>query len=326
MRDGVFTIEPCLSSPSWPWLAEVTRSSCCQLYALGGGEGTQRSPHHSNEIISEVRRRLGSVELFSPQKEVIRTIFGLLILLEDFAHIRRATYLPRETRVLLLSPNYGRVAGGLPLEFADYDNHGVAVHEAETLGRIVRIAPHDEPTSGRAVGESYTWGSMSVSERISSLLATAGKETRPSADESFFYNPTMPRSLFRGRRWQRTSVGADYSIARREGKPPYAYFLIIGSDTRGGGTWLDISYDDAKRWLTVADEMAGTTHAVKTERIGDDVVIGLPMNLPDFCTEALMSAANCVRQEGPLRYFRIHGSLSPLIDYVCRIAALSPYE
>ena len=327
MNDGAFTIDPYHGVATWPWLAEVTRSSCCQLYALGGSGDGLRGPHHSNEIISEVRRRLGNVEHFSPHKEILRSIFGLLILLEDFAHIRRATYLPRETRILLFSPAYGRIAGGLPLESAEYDDRGVAVHDAETLGRIVTVRPvGSDLIPEMALAESYTWGSMTVPERASTLMARAGAEARPTAENMFFYNPLTPRTSFRGKRWQKAAIRSKFSVARREGSPPYAYFLIVDSDRQAGGKWYDISYEDAKRWLVVVDQIAGVTHAVRREQIDQDALIGLPMNLPDFCMEALASASNEVRQEGHLRYFRIPSSLSPLIDYVCKIAALNQYE
>lgn len=325
MNDEQFTVEGSNCVASWPWVAEVIRSTCCQLYALGGQDDTQRPPRHSNEILSEVHRRLGDLNSFSPTRDNLRIIFRQLLRLGDFAHVKRGAYIPRETRILLFSQTYARIAGGLPIQFSEYKDEGVALCEAETIGRIVMVANEGESLPPEwSLSRCYTWGAMSVSERGAMLLAKARKQTVALTENVSFYNPRKRQAHWRGTRWQNATVKGKYSIARRTGIAS-DYFLVLDA---GGSTerWFEISYEDARCWLVVVDQMADVAHSLKRRIEDGKICFTLPMNMPDFCLEAMASASSYVEHEDFLWHFCIPESLSPLVDYVCSITALYQHE
>jgi len=240
-------------------------------------------------------------------------------------HLKRGAYIPRETRILLFSPTYARIAGGLPIQFSEHKDEGIVLCEAETIGRIVMVANEGESLPPEwSLSRCYTWGAMSVSERVATLLAKARKQTVALTENVTFYNPKKPRAYWRGTRWQNSPVRGKHSIARRTGIAS-DYFLV--SDAGGGAErWFEISYEDARCWLVVIDQMADVAHSVK-RRIEDGTIrFTLPMNMPDFCLEAMASASSHLAHEDFLWHFCIPESLSPLVDYVCSITALYQYE
>ncbi|CAN5643013.1 hypothetical protein BH09VER1_BH09VER1_16160 [soil metagenome] len=324
MNSGAFSISQETTTASWPWLAEIIRTTACQMFALSGEDPSRQPPRHSNEILSEVRHRLGSVDSFSPEKDDLRAIFRLLILLEDFAHIRRGSYLPRETRILLIAPGYARIAGGLPLLFSEFKEYGVSLCATETIGRIATVSQVIERPQDWSFSNAFIWGELSLDERFDLLLARTGSISSGTSDNVFFYNPKK-REYYRGRRWQKAPVRGEFAIARREGKTN-AYFLVLNSGMTSKERWHDISYEDAKSWLVAIDQAAGTVHSVEKHIEHDVILLDLPMNMPTFCIEALVSIASRVSYEKPLWKFRVPLSLGPVVDHICKISALHQYE
>lgn len=325
MNSGQFAVANSNPVASWSWLAELIRATCCQLYALGGDNDTVRLPQHSNGILSEVQRRVGDVNAFSPTRDDLRLIFRLLCRLEDFAHVRRGTYIPRETRIMLFSPKYARIAGGLPIQFSEYSDEGVVLCEAATIGRIVEVACEDKTAPLEwSRSRCFDWGAMSLSQRVSMLCAKAQKQTMNLKENISFYNPKKPQAYWRGSRWQNSPIRAKYCVARLSGLKK-DYFLV--SDSGGSAErWFEICYGDARCWLVVIDQMANVVHTVKRQIEGGIIRLTLPMNMPDFCLEAMASASSHFQKEDFLMHFCIPESLSPLVDYICTTTALHQYE
>lgn len=325
MNNGQFTLESYNGAVSWPWMAEIIRTTCCQLYALGGIDDCQRPPRHSNEILSEVRRRLGHVDGFSPEKDILRTIFLLLLRLGDFAHVQRSAYIPRETRILLFSPNYARVAGGLPLPFSEYKDEGVVLCETETIGRIVEVANEQEDIPIEwSFSRCFIWGRMSIAERVEMQFSRVRRQTPAITENVAFYNPKKVRAYHRGERWQGSAPKLEYTIARGAGIP-HDYFLVLdcGSKTE---QWFETSYEDARCWWVIIDQIAGTAHSVRRQTENSIIRFTLPMNMPDFCIEAMASASSHLHREKHLWHFSVPECFAPLVDYVCSITALHQYE
>ena len=204
------------------------------------------------------------------------------------------TYIPRESRVVRLTECWGRIAGGLPLELSEHPEGGTESLHWESVGRVVRMAqdfaPHDH---GTEYSEVFRWAAKSV-ERLFADLCD-GLPERPSSpppeETTHYYNSQYRRVRTRGDRWQNRFPGGAFVIART-GSLPVHYCVHVRREGQREAAWFDVSHEEARRWVLLAEKLAGSTNRIAAKADGHGVSLLLPDMLPEAWTAALFACAS----------------------------------
>lgn len=280
------------------WLCEATRSVVSRLYGESGqqlqaGEATSNGGIHRTAIVSQVTKSFGALLNSDASSLSASRILDLLLELEDVAHLGNGFYIPRESRVVRLGDDWGRIAGGLPLEFSEHSEAGIETVSAVSLGRVVRI----KDTSGfvdemSEYSEVFEWSQMSDKHRFSTLLERLPKEmlASPPASSVVYYNSGIRRARSRRDRWLEKNPGGSFTVARGVTLPASYYVCLEG---RGGPriNWFEVDSNEARKWILLSERIHNVTNTIR-RGIGEGLSFTLPNMYPNSWTQAFLAVAS----------------------------------
>jgi hypothetical protein len=282
-------------SATQSWLAEVIRTVATTLYAKVTDEGGENSPIaiHRNAISGQVARTFGLIlDETAPQLSVSAGI-DILIRLGDLATIGQGYCIPRESRIVRLTRTWGRIGGGLPLSFSEHQEASVKSPPVPTIGRVVELADDfDVYDRGTEHSEVFTWISSSK-EHILSLLnqdLPDRRSSQPPNGTVKFYNAEFRCARTRLDRWQNKAVENQFAVARTTGLPTH-YFVCFRKEKLSGWHWFELTKEEARKWMLVAERRAGTTNKVRAKHSENEVHLWLPDMLPEAWTAALLGCS-----------------------------------
>src|SRR5207253_7257491 len=126
--------------PTQAWLAEMTRMVAARLYAqvqakgVKNGDGSPVAVHKA-AITAQVSKAFGALYEEGAPHFSVSWIVDLLVRLGDLGDIGHGYLIPRESRIMRLTPGWGRIAGGLPLEASEHPEEGIHSVLDGTVGR-----------------------------------------------------------------------------------------------------------------------------------------------------------------------------------------------
>jgi hypothetical protein len=312
--------------PTQAWLTEAVRATATHLYSelLEEGRGKRSSyPRgiHWAAISGYVSRAFGALvddtlPQFSPS-----LIMDLLDRLEDLAHIEQGYCIPRESRVVRLNASWGRIAGGLPLEFSEHPDKSVRSVLHETIGRIALLADYNEGDIGEEHSEVFTWSAMNH-EKIFSLLSETLPErmsTQPDEGTVTFYNCQSTYARVRSDRWQNKAVRDEFVVARTTG-PATHYFVCFADGTRSGFRWFEVDKDEGRKWVLLAEMRSSVQNVIRRQFIEKQTLFRLPDMLPTAWTrDVIACSSTCVRVDRGWELGVLEESL-PLLELLLKSA------
>jgi hypothetical protein len=287
---------------SQPWLTEVVRMASCRLFAQSATQGTDDNPEqgmgvHRTAINAQVLKTVGA--LLDPQNKDFSPSFviELLLRMEDLAATGDGIIIPRESRIVVITPGWARIAGGLPLEQSEHPDTGLKAVHANTLGRTAQLAK-DFRTDNSEIehSEVLLWVSGSTDEIFSDLTDSLPKAavSAPPQDRTHFYHARAGTAQTRRERWQPNEPNEPFLIART-GTQPVHYFLRTTSKL--GDRWLDISHEAARKWILLAEKLSGTTNRIRATPTSNGITFFLPDMFPNAWTVALFACASRVSEQ-----------------------------
>ena len=284
--------------PTQAWLAEVTRTTATRMFAQAGLEGDESGNKstvavHRGALTAQVYKIFGALfDQNAPELSVSWAI-DLLVYLEDLADIGFGYYLPRESRVVRLAECWGRVAGGLPLELSEHPEDGIESLRGESVGRVVKMAlDFAAQEQGTEYSEVFRWGAKGVDglftelcERLPNRVASA-----PPEDITLYYNSQYQRARNRGDRWQSRFPSGAFVVART-GSQPAHYSVQVRREGQRVAAWFEVSREEARKWVLLAEKAANATNRVSARAEGDGVSFFLPDMLPRAWLAGLFACA-----------------------------------
>lgn len=285
--------------PTQSWLAEVTRTAATRMFAQANLEDDESGNKptiavHRGALTAQVRKIFGALfDESAPHLSVTWTV-DLLVHLDDLGDIGYGYYIPRESRVVRLTECWGRIAGGLPVELSEHPEGGIESSPCESLGRVVRMAqdfaPHDQ---GTEYSEVFRWAAKSVDRLFADLCD--GLPERPASpppeEVTFYYNSQYQRVRSRGDRWQNRFPGGAFVVART-GSLPAHYSVQVCREGQRGAAWFEVSHEEARKWVVLAEKLAGSTNRIAAKAGANGVSLLLPDMLPKAWTSALFACAS----------------------------------
>lgn len=310
------------------WLAERVRTVTTLCYAqvqTEPGRNSTGAPAavHKAAITAQVSRAFGALYDETAPQLLVSWIVDLLVQIADFGDVGFGYYIPRESRIIRLSPTWARIAGGLPLDASEHPGGGLRLVLDDTVGRAVKLADdfrhHDHETEH---SEVYAWQSSTNEEICARLLARLPERpvTQPQDGITEFYNVAFRGGRTRGDRWQKRTPAQDFIVAR-SGTLPTNYFLILTKPGHRGEAWFELDKEAARRWILLAERTAGLKNLIPLRNEHTDSTFWLPNMLPGAWTSAILACASAVTPDED-RAWRIqfnHNAFEPM-DIVLRSA------
>ena len=287
--------------PTQAWLAEAVRTTATRLFAQAGLEGDETAKKgtvavHRGGLTTQVHKVFGALIDQNAAEFSVSWIIDLLVYLEDLADVGSGYYLPRESRVVRLAQGWGRVAGGLPLDLSEHPEDGVELVEGESVGRIVKTAEDfDLQDQGTEHAEVFRWAGKTVDGLFAELcerLPGRAASARP-LDATVYYNAGHLRARSRGERWQSKFPAGPFVVART-GSQPAHYSVQVQRVGEGGTAWFEVSREEARKWVLLAERFAKTTNRVFMRKEGSGVSFLLPDMLPRAWMAGLFACAATV--------------------------------
>jgi hypothetical protein len=282
-------------------MAEMVRAVASRLFAqanIEGGEAQEKANAavHRGALAAQVLKIFGALFDVNAPEFSVSWIVDLLVQLDDLADIGFGYYLPRESRVVRLTENWGRIAGGLPLEAGEYADEGFKPLRCDTIGRVVKMEPdfaaYDEGTEYsdvfRCAGESTDCWFANLCDRLPEQHASP-----PPEETTYYYNPEIQRSRTRGDRWQKKFPGFSIVLART-GVQPAHYSIYLRKPDRRGPSWFEVTHEDYRMWVLLVERLAATTNRIPVKAGQNCTSIMLPDMLPRAWNSALFSCASTV--------------------------------
>lgn len=289
--------------PGQPWLLEVLRSYAAAQYAHAVSVVRADIPQavHRAAIDGAASTALGPVISTDISDVSISRGIDLLIMIGDLAHIGHGYFVPRESRVVRMSRNFGRIAGGLPLTFIEHTGAQIADVHTDTLGRIVPLPPEAKRDSAAVEhATSLRWEAADHDDLFSRLAASLpAKPVSASPDGSVaFYSVASKRTGRRTERWQPHDPGAPFIVARST-HLPRQYFVCLRASRSRSLQWFEVPSDSAREWLLLAEKTAGVTNRIRGTHLDSGLQICIPNILPKSVMRAvLVCASNAVPIDG----------------------------
>lgn len=283
------------------WLAEKVRMVVTRLYAQAeaqGGKNGDGSPIavHIAAITAQVSKVFGALYDKTAPQFSEPLIVELLVLLGDLGDIGHGYYIPRESRIVQMTAEWGRIGGGLPMEFSEHPETGVAHVLKTPIGRVVKLrgdlAKDDYGTEYSEVYESIT-------NRLEKTLAQSWARlpdravTRPPEQVMEFYNAGFRRGRTRGERWHTKMPDAAFIVARTRTVPAH-YYLLGAKRGHPGKNWFELERHEARRWILLAERIGEVTNVIRTSATGDETTFFLPDMLPVTWTSEILACASTV--------------------------------
>jgi hypothetical protein len=287
--------------PTQAWLAEAVRTVASRLYGQVGMEASEENSSapfavHRTAITGQVSKTFGALLDEGAPHLSVSWVLELLLQIEDLAHIGQGYYIPRESRVVRLAHGWGRIAGGLPLDSSEHPDKGIKSVQRGTIGRLVRLAenfsPHDH---GTEYSEVFEWMTRNADQIFSDLCERLPERSasRPPADATVYYNAQYQRARTRRDRWQNKFPEGAFVVARI-GSLPTHYYVHISKGEHSGMSWFEVTKEEARKWVLLAETVAGTTNPFRVDGNGKSVGLFLPDMLPAAWTAALFACSSTV--------------------------------
>lgn len=287
--------------PSQAWLAEMTRMVATQLFAQASAEDGENNNSatvavHKGAITSQVSRIFGALFDESVPHFSASWVVELLLQLQDLAHLGDGYYVPRESRVVRLAHGWGRIAGGLPLELSEHPDGGIEAVQSGTIGRLVKLAenfsPHDY---GTEYSEVFEWMARSGDQVFSDLCERLPERSasRPPEEATEYYNAQIQRARTRGDRWQNRLPNGAF-VVTRTGCLPTHYYVYFPKGAHSGMAWFEVTHEEARKWVLLAERVAGATNRVHVNASAKSAGFLLPDMLPGPWTAAVFACASTV--------------------------------
>ena len=188
----------------------------------------------------------------------------LLVLLEDLAQIGRGYCVPRESRVVRLARNWGRIAGGLPLYSSEHPDLGIKSVHDNTIGRVAELIDgFDSHDRGTEHSEVFAWMGRNTEQIFAGLNQDLPdrRSSQPPEKAVVFYNAGFHRARTRGHRWQGKAPRDQFVVARTTGLPTH-YFICFAKGS-SSWQWFELSKEEARKWVLLVEKCAGTTNVVR---------------------------------------------------------------
>lgn len=286
--------------PTQAWLVEAARTTATRMFAQGlegdesGNKGTVAV--HRGGLTTQVCKVFGALFDKNAAEFSVSWIIDLLVYLEDLADVGSGYYLPRESRVVRLAKGWGRVAGGLPLDLSEHPEDGVELLEDESVGRVVRTAEDfDLQDQGTEHSEVFRWAGKSVDRLFAELRDRLPRQTAsaPPRDITVYYHAEYLRARSRFERWQIKYPRGPFVVGRT-GSHPAHYSVQVQRAGEGGTAWFEVSREEARKWVLLAEKVANTTNKVSTRKELGSVSFFLPDMLPKAWMSSLFACAVAV--------------------------------
>ena len=286
--------------PNQSWLTEKVRMVASRLYAQAEGRGGKRvdgSPLgiHIGTITSQTAKIFGALYDEDASTFSVAGIIDNLVQLGDLGNTGHGYYIPRESRVVRMTRDWGRIAGGLPLDLSEQPEGGIENLLEDTFGRIVRLRndfrDQDQEAENSEIYESIT---STDEKRLESLLANLPDRaaSRPPGETTEFYNAGLRRGRGRGDRWQSKMSIAPFVVARSRTIPAHYYLVIARS---GGSTkWFEIGSEGARPWILLAEKMGGVVNLIRLSGNDEEREFFLPDMLPQAWIAGVLACASTV--------------------------------
>ena len=283
--------------PTQSWLVEAIRAAATTLYAKATDEGsnTKSFAVHRGAISGQLSRTFAAILDDALPELSIPVGIDLLVLLKDFAQIGQGYCVPRESRIVRLARNWGRIAGGLPLYSSEDPGLRIKSIHDNTIGRVAEfIDGFDSHDRGTEHSEVFAWMGSNAEQIFAGLNQDLPdrRSSQPPEKAVVFYNAGLHRARTRGPRWQEKAQRNQFVVARTTGLPTH-YFICFAKGS-SSWQWFELSKEEARKWVLLVEKCAGTTNVVRTIYVGDGVRIRLRDMLPDAWTTALLACSSVV--------------------------------
>ena len=290
--------------PTQSWAVERARMVTTRLYAQAKteqGKGSDGAPVavHKAAITAQLSKGFGALYDESAQQFSGSWIVDLLVHLGDLGDVGHGYYIPRESRIVRLASQWGRIAGGLPLELSEHSDKGIGSVLNDTVGRLTELRSEfedfDQDTEHSAV---YDWLVNSEEQKHARLWSLLPERTvsRPPEELTVFYNANLRRGRTRGDRWHNKMPEESFVVARI-GKQPSLYYLMTTRRGGRGNAWFELEKEEARLWILLAERMAGTLNRILVKQDEQSRTFLLPDMLPKAWTAAILACASTVVPE-----------------------------
>lgn len=287
--------------PSQTWLAERTRTVTSRLFAQANLEDTEGGDIgtvavHKGAITAQVSKIFGALFDENAPRFSVSWIVDVLVHLADLGDIGHGYYIPRESRVVRLTENWGRIAGGLPLELSEHPEGGIRVVPCESIGRLVEMeqafSAHNRSTE---YSEVFEWTTRSVDLSFADLCERlpARAATAPPDIATVYYNAQYQRARTRGDRWQ-AKLPIGIFVVARTGTLPTHYSVHVHKEGQRNAAWFEVTHGEVRKWILLAERIAGSKNRIPMSVEGNCVSLFLPNMLPQAWTGAILACASAV--------------------------------
>jgi hypothetical protein len=277
---------------------------------------------HKSAIVAQIVKTFGVLfDENSPNLRVSSIVDSLLIL-GDVAHIGKGYYIPRESRIVRLTHGWGHIAGGLPLEVSEHPNKGLYPVQEATIGRAVKLREdYAEHEGGAEYSAMHAWQMQSNDELYTHLYENLPEHNEPrSQDETIlYYNPWLPRVHTRGGRWQNKQPKGVFIVAKTGNRPAH-YYVYVQRRAQGGMVWCDVSNEDARSWILLAEKMAGAVNYIRVKGSDSHFEFLLPDMLPKAWASALCAFSSSWVSEEYGWVVQIQNEVKCVVEEFLRVA------
>jgi hypothetical protein len=292
------------------------------MFAQAGLEGDERIAVHRGALTAQVYKIFGALFDQNAPEFSVSWAIDLLVYLDDLADIGFGYSLPRESRVVRLAECWGRIAGGLPYEVSEHPDGGVESLGCESVGRVVKtaqdFASHDQGTEH---SEVFRWAAMGVDRLFSDLCERLPERfaSAPPEEITLYYNSQYQRARNRGERWQNRFPGGVFVVARTGSQPPH-YSVQVRREGQRGVAWFEVSREEARKWVLLAEKMASATNRVSAKAAANLVSFFLPDMLPKAWMAGLFACATKIIPAERGWTLGVHAEAMPLLRILLRSA------
>jgi hypothetical protein len=262
------------------------------------GEKSVASPVavHKTAITAQVAKAFGALFDQTVPHFSGSWLVDLLVQLRDLGDIGRGYYIPRESRIVRLTSEWGRIAGGLPIELSEHPDEGIQSVLERSVGRLAKLrknfAKHDY---GTEQSEVYKW-QTSTTEQIHAGLRAGLPErvaSRPPDEATEFYNAGFRHGRTRGERW-RNKMPPEAFVVARTGTMPTHYYVLEAKAGYQGQAWFEVEKEQARRWILLVEKLVGATNSIRMNTSDKSGSFFLPDMLPGAWTSAILACASTV--------------------------------
>jgi hypothetical protein len=251
---------------------------------------------HKAAITAQVAKIFGALYDKTVPQFSESWIVDLLVQLGDLGHTSHGYYIPRESRIVRLTTGWGRIAGGLPIEFSEHADKGIGPVLDSTMGRLVKLfgdfEEFDQNTEHSEIFDWLTSTDKNKHAKLSSRLP-ARTVSSPPKEATVFYNAGFRRGRTRGDRWH-NKIPAEAFVVARSG---YDYYLMTAKTGQCWKECFELEKEEARLWILLAEKMAGTLNELRMKQGNEGRTFFLPDMLPGAWTSGILACASSVTEE-----------------------------